>query len=159
MQVPPADIAKQTVKLIDGEHCCRRIIDRLGQSPDRYVDNDAQREGGILLDGSLTSECNQSSQPALVERTAVATEQKDRLADSDEIADPGHDFDHTVNTTGFDDERLEIYGQHDCRGTPMHQDTVGSAKLTVLCGQRFGVSDGPRIHALDDRKALLADAP
>ena len=61
VQVPLADSAKQTVKLIDGEHRGRRIIDRLGERPDRYIDDDAEREGRVLLDGALTSEGNRAS--------------------------------------------------------------------------------------------------
>ena len=147
------------MKLVDSEHRGCRIIDRLGQGPDRYIDDDAEREGRVLLDGALTSEGNPASQLALVERTAAAMEQKDRLAGGDEVADSGHHFDHTVNTAGFGDERLEIYRQHDCRGPPMHYDAVGGVELTALRGRCVGVGAGLRIHALDDRKTALADAP
>jgi hypothetical protein len=61
-QVSPADIPKQMVKLIDGEHGGRRIIDRLGQRLDRNVDDDAEGESGILLDGALTPERDRSPQ-------------------------------------------------------------------------------------------------
>ena len=54
------------------------------------------------------SEGKPAPQLALVERTAAAAEQINRLAGGDEIADPGRDYDHTVNTAGFGDERLEI---------------------------------------------------
>jgi hypothetical protein len=42
-EVSPADIAKQAVKLVDGEHRRCRIIDRLRQGSDRYIDDDSQR--------------------------------------------------------------------------------------------------------------------
>jgi hypothetical protein len=41
----------------------------------------------------------------------------------------------------------------------MSYDTVGGVELTALRGRCVGVPDGLRIHALDDRKALLAHAP
>jgi hypothetical protein len=40
-------------------------------------------------------------------------EQKNGLANSDEIADPGHDLDHAVNAARFGDQRLEVHGEHD----------------------------------------------
>ena len=90
------------------------------------------------------SEGKPAPQLALVERTAAAAEQIDRLAGGDEIADPRHDFDHTVNAAGFGDERLEIYCQQDCRGTPMHHDTVGGAELMALRARRISGAAGPR---------------
>lgn len=66
-QVSLADIAKQTVKLIDSEHRGRWIIDRFGQRLDRNVYDDAEGESGILLDGALTPERDRSPQLAFVE--------------------------------------------------------------------------------------------
>jgi hypothetical protein len=41
----------------------------------------------------------------------------------------------------------------------MHHDAVGSAELMALRARRISGAAGPRIHALDNRKTVLADAP
>jgi len=113
VQMPSADVSKQPVKLVDGKHRGRRIVDRLGQGLDRNIHNDAEGEGGILLDGTFGPERDRSPQVALVERAATVMEHKNGLANGDKIADPGHDFDHTINAASFGDQRLEVHREDD----------------------------------------------
>lgn len=55
-QMALAEHAKQAMKLVDGEYSRRRIVDRLGQGLDRYIDQDAKCKGGVLFYGALGPE-------------------------------------------------------------------------------------------------------
>jgi hypothetical protein len=56
------------VKLIDGEHGRRWVIDRGGQRLERDVDEDPKRKRRILVDGTLATECGERKQRAILER-------------------------------------------------------------------------------------------
>jgi hypothetical protein len=139
VQMPSANSPQQPMNLVNGKHRGRRIVDRFGQGPDRNIHDDAEGESGILLDGALTPERDRSLQLALVECATAATKQKNGFTNGDEIADPGHDFDHTVNAASFGHQRLEVHGEHDCRSAPVADDPIGSAELTVPRGERIDI--------------------
>ena len=52
-QIAPSGTSQKPVKLIDGQHGGRRIIDRLGERLDRDIDQNAKRKEGILLHRAL----------------------------------------------------------------------------------------------------------
>ena len=53
VQMTPADGAQQAVELVERQHGGGGIVDGARQRLDRDVDDDAEGEGGILLDGAL----------------------------------------------------------------------------------------------------------
>ena len=52
-ELPQTNQPKQTVKLIDGEHGCRRIVDGWRQGLDGDIDQDSECKGRILLNSTF----------------------------------------------------------------------------------------------------------
>ena len=66
----PADGAQQSVELVDREHGSGGIVDRARERLDRDVDDHAEGESGVLLDGALQPHGNGSAQAGVVAATA-----------------------------------------------------------------------------------------
>ena len=159
VQVPLADRAQQAMKLVDGEHGGGRIVDRRRQRLDRDIDDDAKREGGVLLHGALRPEGNLSAQPALVDRAAAAVQQKKGSPTATKSPTWG------TNSMTPSAVSLRRSAPRDLRParSPTCPDARRSgpgAKLERRCAGSASVSSmGFGIDALDDPKALLAHAP
>src|SRR5262249_55121355 len=159
VQVPPADGPEQPLDLVNGKNGRCRIVDRLGQRPDRDIHDNAESEGRVLLDGSLWSERYRSPQTAFVAGFGIAIDQKNWFAHGDEATNPGYDLDYAVGALCLDDQGLQIHRENDGRSSLMTDGMVGRSWRLALCRKRISVFDRGWINALDDRAALFSHEP
>ena len=108
-QIAPSGTSQKPVKLIDGQHGGRRIIDRLGERLDRDIDQNAKRKEGILLHRALGAKDNGHPQLAFVDDTGTAKQHEKRFAQAHKIADLGNKFDYAFRIFRLGDERLHVH--------------------------------------------------
>ena len=113
--MPPSEHAEQPVHLVDREHRRRRIVDRRRKRLEPDIDQDPEREHGILFERPLGSEGHRRAQSFVGNRRRATVQDEQRLVGRDEVADLRHELDHTVVLPRQCNERRQIDRQHDLR--------------------------------------------
>src|SRR4029078_7321137 len=62
-----AHLAKQSLELVDRQHCGSWIIDSLRKRLDGDIDDDAEGEGRVLFESAFRAKCDSPEQPSLVD--------------------------------------------------------------------------------------------
>ena len=121
------------MKLVDGEHCRRWIIDGRRQGLDGDIDQDAEGKGRILLDSTFGPERDCPSQLTVVDCACAAIQPKQRFIHRHEVAHMGDEFYHPVGMPRQRDNSIQVHGEHNPRGA--------CALETVRSGEA-GLRDG-----------------
>src|ERR1700750_1154162 len=96
------------MQLIYGNHRRSRVVDRWRERLDRDVDDDAEAEHRILLDGPLRSKRHLAREMPIVDRPAAGAHDQQRPAGCDEIADLWYQFQETAEAPRRRYQRLDI---------------------------------------------------
>ena len=150
---------EQALKLIDGKDGGRRIVDGFRQRLDRDIDDDPECKGRILLDGALGTECDQSPEPTVVDKTGVSVKSEDRLTRCEEVAHARRQFDDCVRLACLRDQSLHIHGQNDRCLALMLNDPVRWRKLLRRSFGEVHVLAQVGVDLFDNGPPVLADAP
>ena len=117
------------MKLVDGEHGRRRIVDGRRQRLDRDIDQDAEGKGRILLDGAFGPERDGRPQLLVVDGAGAAIQPEQRFVHRHEVAHLGDEFDNPVGLPRLCDQSRQIHGEHDPRGARVGDGSLRGAGL------------------------------
>ena len=132
-EIPTSCLSQKPLKLIDGQHSRRRIIDRFGERLDRDIDQNAKRKERILLHCTLGAKDNGHLQLALVDDTRTAIQHEERFAQAHKITDLWGKLNHTFRIFRLGDERLHVHRDDNRRFPAMKED---GKKTDVLDSER-----------------------
>ena len=145
--MPQTDQPKQTVKLVDGEHGRRRIVDGRRQRLDRDIDQDAEGKGRILLDSAFGPERDRRPQLTVVDGAGAAIQPKQRFVGRHEVAHLGDEFDDPVGVPRLRDKSRQIHGEHDPRGTRVGDGPVRGCEACGTARRDAGAWLAPDIRS------------
>jgi CHAD domain-containing protein len=104
----------------------------LEQCLDRNVDDNAECKCGVLLDRSLRAKGNRVVQLPLICVACAAIEEKQRLADTDEITDLMDKLYHAIAAPGSGQQRVDVHTENDSRNPLMRDGPIRHLGRTRL---------------------------
>src|SRR5215471_5890043 len=99
------------MKLIDGEHGRRRIVDGRRERLDCYIHDDAKGEHRILLESPLVTYRNRIAYIVIGQRITIAIDPEQWIARGNEVSDLRNELDDAIGFNGLIDQPRNIKGE------------------------------------------------
>jgi hypothetical protein len=148
----------QVVQLVDCLDGRGGVVDAGGEGALGDVDELAEAEGGVLLEGPLRADADRAQQGLHGQLRGLAPDLEERAAMGDEVAHHGHQREGDARLAGTREEVLLVHGDEHAGGAGVGDAERGEARGPLGGSVLRVLANALRVHALQAVARLVADA-